>query len=146
MPVAETLRTVASALEEPFRFAWATNADLDGRAFGQAGWLPTMAVVYFASLTVLKLFASAKGLEAPLKWIALGNNLLMTVYSAWTMTIVACVFVANWSSNGWDLTQPLCDPEHRLLEGLDFQMYIFYLSKFWEWIDTWILVLKGKPV
>ena len=29
---------------------------------------------------------------------------------------------------------------------MDFQMYIFFLSKFWEWIDTWVLVLKGKGV
>ena len=146
MPTAEALRDIAATLEQPFRSEWAIGMDLDGRALGNAAWLPVMAVLYFATLTGLKLFAGAEWLRTPLKWVALGNNVLMTVYSAWTTAVVACFFVANWSDDQWDHTHPLCDPERRLLKDLDFQMYIFYLSKFWEWIDTWILVLKDKPV
>lgn len=146
MTTAQTLRNVADGLESPFRFEWATGVDLDGRALGNAEWLPIMALLYFVTLTALKLLAGAEWLKSPLKWVALANNVLMTAYSAWTTTIVTCIVLANWADDQWDYMHPLCDQDRLLMKGLDLQMYIFFLSKFWEWIDTWILVLKGKPV
>ena len=44
------------------------------------------------------------------------------------------------------MSAPFCDRDRRLLKSLDFQMYVFFLSKFWEWFDTYVLVLKGKEV
>lgn len=30
--------------------------------------------------------------------------------------------------------------------GLEYWIYVFYLSKFWELFDTFLLVLRGRPV
>merc|ERR1719223_2339046 len=53
---------------------------------------------------------------------------------------------ANWIDDGYPLLKAVCDTEQRMMRGLEYWHYHFFLSKFWEWIDTWILVLKGKPV
>ena len=40
-----------------------------------------------------------------------------------------------------------CDPNGTLWEpstGFGAWAFIFYISKYWEFVDTWILVLKGK--
>lgn len=149
------LMDLVSTLEAPFLSSWATLKDHDARPFGGVMWLPKMAVAYFVSLTALKLFAGvgAKGengepggaLEKPLKYFALVNNVLMCAYSAWAFVAVAALVVSNWAPAAGP-SQLFCDPERGMLKGMDFQMYIFFLSKFWEWIDTWVLVLKGKGV
>lgn len=126
MALAETLRSLAELLEAPFRYDWATSDDLDARPFGSGEiYLPAMAVLYFVSLTVLKLFAGATWLETPLKAFVFVNNVLMCVYSCWAMIIVGAVFIANWSDSGFDLLAPVCQKDHTLLNGLDFQFYIF---------------------
>eukprot|EP00042_Codosiga_hollandica_P048404 m.542007 g.542007 ORF g.542007 m.542007 type:complete len:366 (-) comp57656_c0_seq4:1523-2620(-) len=43
----------------------------------------------------------------------------------------------------------LCDPDRVVLTGstrFPFWSYIFYLSKYWEMLDTYILALKKKPL
>lgn len=137
--------SIQRVLEDPFKFEWAVR-DMDKRPFGEGSWLPTMALTYFASLTVLRLFAGAESLKMPLKGIAFFNNVFMCLYSLWCMLAIGAGLLANWSGTGYSLVAPFCDRERLMLTGLDFQMYIFFLSKFWEWIDTFVLVLKGKPV
>jgi fatty acid elongase 3 len=40
-----------------------------------------------------------------------------------------------------------CDPERKHAKGaLVFWSYMFYLSKYYEWLDTVFLVLKKKPI
>ena len=144
-----TLRSVIDSLEAPFRFEWAVDASKDDRPFGDASWLPIMAIVYFMTLTVTKhgaeLYAPNQG-GKPLIALALVNNIVMCVYSAWCLCAVASIVMVNWSSVGYSLTVPFCDRNRTLLESMDLQLYIFYLSKFWEWMDTYVLVIKGKPV
>ena len=53
---------------------------------------------------------------------------------------------AEWADTRYSMSAPFCDNDRRLLKSLDFQMYVFFLSKFWEWFDTYVLVLKGKEV
>lgn len=134
----------ANSIEKPFFYQF-TDA-LDERPLGSASWLPIMAAAYFVSLTALKPFAGATWLQKPLKYFAVVNNALMCVYSTWAFVAVAAILAQNWSNAGYSVKAPFCDTQRDLLKTMDYQLYIFYLSKYWEWIDTWVLVLKGKPV
>jgi len=146
MPTINNSTSVTAAfLEKPFVYQWATGP-LDERPFGSAAWLPIMAIVYFASLTALKPFAGAKWLQTPLKYFAIINNALMCLYSTWAFVAVAAILARNWSNAGYAFSPLVCDTDRQLLKTMDYQLYIFYLSKYWEWIDTYVLVLKGKPV
>lgn len=79
---------------------------------------------------------------------------------------VACVAIHNFglavfsgvvAANGWPIMfehaqkygwfETYCDPNDTLWSeaGLGAWTLIFYISKFYEFLDTWILVLKGKP-
>ena len=118
----------------------------DDWPLGDAMWLPIMAVAYFVSLTALRPLAGAAWLQRPLRWVALANNALTCAYSTWAFVSVATILWRNWRRQGFAITPLVCDPHRRMLADLDLQLYIFYLSKYWEWIDTWILVLRGKPV
>ena len=141
-----TLRSLQSVIEDPWRYEWAIDAP-DKRPFGAAVYLPVMAIVYLASLTVLKaLLAGAAWLERPLKGAALINNVIMCIYSLWALVGVGAGVLAEWADAGYSMSAPFCDRDRRLLKSLDFQMYVFFLSKFWEWFDTYVLVLKGKDV
>lgn len=53
-----------------------------------------------------------------------------------------------WDSNGRQLSEIICDPRGITLNGrLNFWMYIFYLSKFYEFIDTFLIILsKRTPI
>lgn len=66
------------------------------------------------------------------------------------------VFSAAVALNGWPLVyqhlktegffSTYCDPNDTLWDsGLGAWTFIFYISKYYEFVDTWILVLKGKP-
>ena len=136
---------MANFIEKPFFYQWATGI-LDERPLGSASWLPVMAVAYFVSLTALKPFAGVKWLQKPLKYFAVANNALMCIYSTWAFAAVALILAQNWSNAGYAISPLFCDTKRELLQKMDYQLYIFYLSKYWEWIDTWVLVLKGKPV
>jgi len=138
--------SLQTVLEAPFKYEWAIRQNLDERPLGVGSWLPIMALAYFGSLSALKLFAGTKSLQAPLKVVAFVNNVLMCLYSAWCMVATGSGLLANWTSTGHSLVAPFCDKDRLMLAGLDFQMYIFFLSKFWEWFDTFVLVLKDKPV
>jgi hypothetical protein len=148
MPSAEGLRSMVRMLEAPVTSALPWTQDLpDSRPFGPGWWLPTMALLYLLSLTVLKLlFAGVPWVQAPLKYFMLLNNTLMAVYSGWTTLAVGATVWANAATDLDSSWQIFCDPGRALMKDLDLQMYIFYISKFWEWLDTYALVLKGKDV
>jgi len=73
----------------------------------------------------------------------------MCLYSLYCFIGATSCVLANLIDSGFDFWQPLCDKSatpRPFMRGMDFWMYHFYLSKYWEWIDTWILVLRGKGV
>lgn len=51
--------------------------------------------------------------------------------------------VINWSAAGWDPNLLVCDPELKLQKNMELIIYIFYLSKYWEYVDT-IFLIAGK--
>jgi hypothetical protein len=71
------------------------------------------------------------------------HNVLLAVFSgvvAWNAW--GCVLEHWWTRGFWNV---YCDPDGSLWKnGLGAWSTIFYLSKYWEFVDTWILVLKGK--
>eukprot|EP00053_Salpingoeca_punica_P019621 m.200177 g.200177 ORF g.200177 m.200177 type:complete len:303 (+) comp17691_c0_seq1:14-922(+) len=48
---------------------------------------------------------------------------------------------------GGSFTDLVCDPRKKMMQGpLAWWLYMFYLSKYYEMIDTFILALKKKPL
>lgn len=138
---------VHQALMAPFAYDWATLDSHDDRPFGSAKSMMAMSVVYLMSLTVLRLVVGKNGCAGPvLKQVERVNNLFMSLYSGYTFVGVVALLIHNWSSMNYDPVAPFCDGGRRLLDGMDFWFYTFYVSKFWEWIDTWLLIAKGKGV
>lgn len=71
------------------------------------------------------------------------HNLALAVFSAVTVWNAWAIVFSHLVSKGWFSTY--CDTEgSHWHSGLGAWSMIFYLSKFSEFIDTWILVLKGK--
>ncbi|EPQ32034.1 uncharacterized protein PFL1_00232 [Pseudozyma flocculosa PF-1] len=83
----------------------------------------------------------------------LGHNILLAVYSAWTFVNVAArlgsYFGRSVLSGGAEglvnayCTVPIHDASR---SGLGFYVWLFYISKYYEIVDSVILILKGKPV
>eukprot|EP00605_Chrysophyceae_sp_TOSAG23-4_P002122 GSChrysophyteH1.ASY1.ANO1.2348.1 assembled CDS len=106
------------------------------------------------------LFGQQKGKNGPiwsqaLKYFTAFHSLLLAVYSAWTfyntyglvMKMTAIHQAANptysWMS-AFYLSN--CDTEGTLWNDFDFGTWVFhfYLSKYYEFIDTWIILLKDR--
>lgn len=80
------------------------------------------------------------------KIISVTQNLFMTIYSLWALIGTSLVLYQEWKKAGFSLTVPFCDPQHRFQKAMDFWFYTFYLSKFLEFVDTVLLILRAKPV
>ena len=68
------------------------------------------------------------------------HNLLLTLYSGWTFYHIVR-FMSDYSYSqilGTDSVHVFSEPTYRNL------LYLFYLSKYYEFIDTWIHYVKGK--
>ncbi|CEH16733.1 Long chain fatty acid elongase [Ceraceosorus bombacis] len=85
-----------------------------------------------------------------LRWIILAHNALLAIYSAATFVLMAPpvldLFFQGWRAAGSEgLTLALCStPTNDPYLGR--WAYIFYLSKYYEVIDSLILYLKGKQI
>ncbi|SPO19801.1 related to SUR4 - elongase, involved in fatty acid and sphingolipid biosynthesis [Ustilago trichophora] len=83
----------------------------------------------------------------------LGHNILLAAYSGWTFfhaasRIIAYLFsgAATGGLSGFTnayCTVPIADSS---FAGLGIYVWLFYISKYYEIIDSVILILKGKPV
>lgn len=73
-----------------------------------------------------------------------GHNGALAVFSAVCAYHSWRVVAEHSAQFGWFAVY--CDPDGRLWHsGLGAWSFVFYLSKYYEFVDTWILVLKGKP-
>lgn len=93
------------------------------------------------------------------KWLCVLHNAALCLYSAWTFVgIIAAVRTAynyNMSLQQHDLASPafsfntlwgsFCSLDSLWETGLNYYGYWFYLSKFYEVVDTMIILAKGKP-
>lgn len=88
-----------------------------------------------------------------IRLITILHSLALTVYSGWTCINIASIIVQYWlelSAGGlspWNVFMTMsCDADGTLWQtkGVGFWVSHFYLSKYWEFLDTWLLHLSGK--
>ena len=72
------------------------------------------------------------------------HSAVLAVYSGWTFVGSVSVIYSFYIKHG--LYGSLCDREGELWYkyGIGFWMTHFYMSKYYEFIDTWIVVMKGR--
>lgn len=71
------------------------------------------------------------------------HNFALAVFSAVVAYNSWPIFIQHWRQHG--LFNTYCDPEGTFWSsGFGPWATIFYVSKYYEFVDTWILVLKGK--
>ncbi|BGP27851.1 fatty acid elongase [Rhodotorula toruloides] len=112
-------------------------------------------LVYFATAKTLSHFQNGKNRIKGKGWdvAVLVHNILLAVYSAWTFLGTAPqifgAFVRGYMADGFaGLTHAFCDSSFAIWQQTTFPKfaYLFYVSKFYEIVDTAILLLKGKKV
>jgi len=81
-----------------------------------------------------------------LNYVTIPHNLIMCLYSFYAFVGTSLVLFQNLKKSDFEFYKLFCDKTQSMKEGLDFWVYTFYLSKFFEYLDTIFLVLKAKPV
>ncbi|PWN50888.1 hypothetical protein IE53DRAFT_343273 [Violaceomyces palustris] len=83
----------------------------------------------------------------------LAHNILLAVFSGWTFVNVAAILAgyfgkAAYSHGTQGLVNAYCTvPVHDAsIGGMGIYVWLFYASKYYEIVDSIILILKGKPV
>jgi len=93
-------------------------------------------------LQKLALFVNPKGF-AFIAFVAV-HNLILAIFSAVVAYNIWPIVLSNYLQQGFMASY--CDPDGSFWQsGLGAWSVIFYVSKYYEFLDTWILVLKGKP-
>ncbi|KAK9320726.1 GNS1/SUR4 family-domain-containing protein [Lipomyces orientalis] len=86
------------------------------------------------------------------KWLVIAHNLFLCVYSAWTClgmtgSLVRTVIEtsATHTRGSSSIFRGLCSLNEGIWShGLNYYGFLFYLSKFYEVLDTVIILAKGK--
>ncbi|GAA6039523.1 hypothetical protein JCM8097_008366 [Rhodosporidiobolus ruineniae] len=112
-------------------------------------------LIYFITAKTLSHYQNGKNRIQGKGWdvAVVAHNLFLAVYSAWTFLGTAPqIFGAFWRGFSADglagLAHAFCDSRLAVWGSTTFPRftYIFYLSKYYEIVDTAILLLKGKKV
>ncbi|GAA6062524.1 hypothetical protein JCM10212_001574 [Sporobolomyces blumeae] len=112
-------------------------------------------IVYFAVAKTLSHYQNGHNRIQGKRWnvFVVAHNVFLAAYSAWTFLssapVVIGAFARGFAENGFaGLLHAFCDSEFSIWGSNSFPRitYIFYLSKFYEIVDTAILLLKGKKV
>lgn len=113
--------------------------------FLRPGGMLAMILFYLVSKPIFK--AIHKSIDPRAKWFITSiavHNFLLAIFSA-------CVALNGWPIvighlKNYGFFQTYCDPRDTLWKDAGFGSwsFIFYMSKYYEFMDTWILVLKGK--
>ena len=77
-----------------------------------------------------------------LQSIAFAHSAALAVYSAWTCYNSFSIVYARFQTVG--LYDTLCDANDELWRDIRFWVIHFYISKYVEFGDTWIVLLKGR--
>lgn len=101
---------------------------------------------YLASEPLLQSFTQQYGITGKssiFRMAVAAHNLALAIFSLLVAINAFQVFSSHYQQYGWNATY--CDQDGSFwASGNGTWAIIFYLSKYWEFIDTWILVLKGK--
>eukprot|EP01125_Pyxidicula_operculata_P005918 TRINITY_DN2068_c0_g1_i2.p1 TRINITY_DN2068_c0_g1~~TRINITY_DN2068_c0_g1_i2.p1 ORF type:complete len:274 (+),score=46.02 TRINITY_DN2068_c0_g1_i2:834-1655(+) len=130
-------------------FDWLYYSDFDQRPAASLQMMFICSAGYLILISVLSFLMRLRGSPLPqfiLKPLSMIHNFVMCAYSAYAMVGTTIVLYNNWKSAGFDPLVPICDPDRIMKVDMDYWMYTFYLSKFWEYIDTVLLIFRNKPV
>ncbi|KAJ2019732.1 hypothetical protein IW146_004622 [Coemansia sp. RSA 922] len=85
-----------------------------------------------------------KRAQSPLfKRLVIGHNVALAVYSLWTTVMMVSGLFTNLRLHGWH--DGICDTKFSMWNTTLFRLsYYFYLSKYYEFIDTLIILYKGR--
>lgn len=124
-------------------------------------WLPLgFSLVYYIVAHAANGFVQRNGnrdftkgsglLPTLLRFLILVHNAALAVYSGWTWArmfpLVVDFFLQGWSAAGFQgVKLALCSMPTNFPQ-LGVYAYIFYLSKYYEVVDSVVLLLKGKRV
>mmetsp|Transcript_19721 Transcript_19721/g.57267 ORF Transcript_19721/g.57267 Transcript_19721/m.57267 type:complete len:278 (-) Transcript_19721:65-898(-) len=105
-----------------------------------------LCALYLASKPILTSATKAMKLNpkslAFVKMVAL-HNLGLAIFSAIVFVNAWPIVLGHFFQRGWEATY--CDQDGSLWDsGLGGWTVIFYVSKYYEFADTWVLILKGK--
>jgi len=82
-----------------------------------------------------------------IKWVVIAHNFFLCGLSLTMMVGLLYEIGRKFVSNNYNVTCLFCDPESKLATGRQINwMYIFFLSKFYEFFDTVIICLKKRPI
>lgn len=92
----------------------------------------------------------APGLAAALRWLVVAHNAFLALYSGWTfyhvVPVVFRFFLVGARAAGLDgVKLALCSMPINTVTLAPYA-WLFYISKYYEVVDSIILVLKGKKV
>eukprot|EP01103_Thecamoeba_quadrilineata_P000802 TRINITY_DN10704_c0_g1_i1.p1 TRINITY_DN10704_c0_g1~~TRINITY_DN10704_c0_g1_i1.p1 ORF type:complete len:255 (-),score=30.54 TRINITY_DN10704_c0_g1_i1:146-868(-) len=106
-----------------------------------------LGVFYLVMIKALQYWMRNRPEFTNLRTFTVVHNILMTIASLIMFVGVAYELAIVWSVHDWDPTLAFCDPDNVLrTPGVDFWFYVFFLSKFVEYTDTVLLILKKKDV
>jgi len=123
-------------------FSW-LHGDYDSRPLGSSDSVNFMFVIYLVVIVLGCQYMKGKKPYNTL-WLTSPQNLIMCIYSLYAFLGMAETLWKNWVVHGSDPFTIICDPNHHMMQNMDYWMYTFYLSKYFEYFDTIVLVLKGK--
>lgn len=120
--------------------------------FGSASLHPavpfvSVALYWFLSTPLCNFVRTTFKLEpkgAFIQNLTIVHSSLLAVYSLWTFIGSTRVVYSYYQQHG--LLGAMCDNDHELWDLYQFGFWSthFYLSKYYEFVDTWIVLLKGR--
>lgn len=123
---------------------WLTGQDLDLRPIGSFEQMVGVSLFYVVVIGVLSFINGTKA--HPSKTISFVHNTVMCLYSLYSFIGCSVVLWRNWEREQFSPKTLVCDPSKKMQVDFDYWQYTFYLSKFYEWIDTiFLVILRGKP-
>ena len=105
-------------------------------------------VAYWISKPVLKFVVSVSGFDGNqssiFRALVAVHNFGLCIFSGAVVIYSWPIVYLSFSQNG--SFQTYCDPEHSFWNESGFGVWalIFYISKYYEFVDTWILILKVR--
>jgi len=102
-------------------------------------------IIYLLSLFALQNYMQDKK-PMTLRWITFAHNVILTILAFVMFTGVAYGAVLKYQAQGF-WSGLVCEQEQNPIRGpLFYWSYIFYLSKYYELIDSFLIVLKKKDL
>mmetsp|Transcript_3590 Transcript_3590/g.8646 ORF Transcript_3590/g.8646 Transcript_3590/m.8646 type:complete len:300 (-) Transcript_3590:123-1022(-) len=142
--VASPFEVIANHLFDPTNFYYARN-----EIWGSNYIVPlSTSVIFLTTIFSLRMWMNTRKEPFNLKPYVVIHNYHMFLLSL-VMLVAQSYFVYDiFKRHGYDFEVLFCDSERKEVRtgGLYFWLYMFYMSKIYELLDTVFLVLRKKPL